>query len=75
MAICMFALGAVLATHPPVTGQATNNTPSGKGMVMILHCHHLSRKLTLLDGNHLPFRRLLFHLLGPYCLDLYWRVS
>lgn len=37
MAICMFALGAVLATHPPTAGSLTNDTPSGKGMVSVLN--------------------------------------
>ncbi|KAK6607656.1 sugar transporter [Botrytis cinerea] len=44
MAICMFALGAVLATHPPTAGSLTNDTP---------------------NGNHIPFRRILFNVLGP----------
>ena len=35
MAITMFALGGILKNHPPVPGHATNNTPSGRGMV----CH------------------------------------
>jgi hypothetical protein len=33
MAVTMFALGAVLKTHPPTLARATNNTPSGRGMV------------------------------------------
>ncbi|KAF7954508.1 hypothetical protein EAE96_005629 [Botrytis aclada] len=37
MAICMFALGAVLATHPPTAGSLTNDTPSGKGMMAIIY--------------------------------------
>ncbi|KAI9647783.1 hypothetical protein NHQ30_004171 [Ciborinia camelliae] len=37
MAITMFSLGAVLATHPPIAGHVTNDTPSGKGMMAIIY--------------------------------------
>ncbi|PQE32836.1 Quinate permease protein [Rutstroemia sp. NJR-2017a WRK4] len=37
MAITMFSLAAVLATHPPATGALANNTPSGKGMMAIIY--------------------------------------
>lgn len=33
MAAMLFSLGAILKTHPPVAGKATNNTPSGRSMV------------------------------------------
>jgi sugar porter (SP) family MFS transporter len=37
MAVTMFALGAILKTHPPFTGHTTNNTPSGRGMVCYVY--------------------------------------
>lgn len=37
MAVTMFALGAILKSHPPVPGRATNNTPSGRGMVCYVY--------------------------------------
>lgn len=33
MAVTMFALGAILKTHPPSPGHVSNNTSSGRGMV------------------------------------------
>lgn len=33
MSVMMFALGAILKTHPPVVAHATNNTTSGRAMV------------------------------------------
>jgi sugar porter (SP) family MFS transporter len=33
MAVTMFALGAILKTHPPIPGHVSNNTSSGRGMV------------------------------------------
>jgi MFS family permease len=35
MAAMLLSLGAILKTHPPIAGHATNNTPSGKAMVLI----------------------------------------
>ncbi|KAH6681817.1 general substrate transporter [Halenospora varia] len=39
MAVMLFALGAILKTHPPVTGQATNNTPSGRAMMATIYLY------------------------------------
>lgn len=36
MAAMLFSLGAILKTHPPVTGHPTKNTPSGRAMVLPL---------------------------------------
>jgi sugar porter (SP) family MFS transporter len=36
MAVFLFALGGILKNHPPITGHAINNTPSGKAMVFPL---------------------------------------
>lgn len=40
MGAMMFALGAILKTHPPVAGHTTNDTPSGRAMV----CYQYPRK-------------------------------
>ncbi|RFU26579.1 hypothetical protein B7463_g9769, partial [Scytalidium lignicola] len=37
MAVMMFALGAILKTHPPIAGHSTNNTPSGRGMMAVIY--------------------------------------
>jgi len=46
MAAMLFALGAILKTHPPVAGHANNNTPSGKAMMATIYIYIVAYSVT-----------------------------
>jgi hypothetical protein len=62
MAIMLFSLGAILKTHLAIPGHATENTPSGKAMVLLSDMIIIGTWLIL---TWLPFTsissRILYH--------------
>lgn len=63
MSIMLFTLGALLKTHPPVSGHSANNSSSGRTMV---HLFYLQREtlLTCVDGNYLHLYYWIYFILG-----------
>ncbi|KAF4637603.1 hypothetical protein G7Y89_g476 [Cudoniella acicularis] len=46
MAVMLFALGAILKTHPPIPGETSSSTPSGRAMMATIYLYIIAYSMS-----------------------------